>query len=597
MITTVLALTYLSLFAFLTRDYSRRHCHSQSNTNDVSAQILSPSMVTRLKTLRQRYDVPGLSVVLVASPDTLAHSNLNSSTNARWQSQILTLGSATLAGDAMDSHSLFSIASNTKLFTAVSIGLLIEDGTKLPSGQRLMWDTKMSDVLPEWGLVDVEGAREATVHDLLTMRTGVPFHQYAPNHANLSDLLHTMSHLPPSAPFRQLWQYNNDNYLILAHLIPTLTGISFPDFARDRLLSPLGMDDATFDAFVARDTGKRIEVAIRFNGDASLCGRAAERGEGLEGCLGERKSIGWWTRGSGKETMGGAGLIMSSTDITKWLAELLNPTFIPQQVLDACTCPHIPSKHPALQHSQNTSYGYGQWISSYHDAQVFSHYGFQLGQHSLLARLPSKGIALAVMNTDHELGHKVNELVMYEVLDELLGVKTVDWEQQVIGEWFENQKAEKTDHLPVCDVSTLPTLYIERAYSHPSWGTLQFGPVSSDHPKSLQRYLTSVLEEDTRRQAVVASMHGREDWYILLYPCSGNLHIWAVLQLHDEHRPEGEVAERELVRKLGSGEAWVDDEGMGMLGNWWFADSAATRRVLARLDPKGSAEVWFDRTR
>lgn len=67
-----------------------------------------------------------------------------------------------------DLQSLFAIASNSKLFTALSVGLLIENHTRLPNGELLAWDTKVKDVLPEWQLMDEYASDHVDVVDLLS---------------------------------------------------------------------------------------------------------------------------------------------------------------------------------------------------------------------------------------------------------------------------------------------------------------------------------------------------------------------------------------------------------------------------------------------
>ncbi len=63
---------------------------------------------------------------------------------------------------------MFSIASNSKLFTMLSVGMLIEHDTMLPNGEKLDWTTKIKDVLPEWKLMDEYASDHATVVDLMS---------------------------------------------------------------------------------------------------------------------------------------------------------------------------------------------------------------------------------------------------------------------------------------------------------------------------------------------------------------------------------------------------------------------------------------------
>ena len=65
------------------------------------------------------------------------------------------------------SKSIFCIASCSKLFIAIAIGILIDDDTILPNGRRLEWKTKIKDILPEWQLMSADATDHADLIDLL----------------------------------------------------------------------------------------------------------------------------------------------------------------------------------------------------------------------------------------------------------------------------------------------------------------------------------------------------------------------------------------------------------------------------------------------
>ena len=59
-------------------------------------------------------------------------------------------------------QSLFSIASNTKLFTAIATGLLVHN-----KSVELEWDSKMKDIVPGWKLMDEFASDQADLRDML----------------------------------------------------------------------------------------------------------------------------------------------------------------------------------------------------------------------------------------------------------------------------------------------------------------------------------------------------------------------------------------------------------------------------------------------
>lgn len=57
-----------------------------------------------------------------------------------------------------------AIASNSKQFTALAAGMVVTNAS-LP---ELSWETKMKDLVPDWGLRDEWADKEATLVDTLS---------------------------------------------------------------------------------------------------------------------------------------------------------------------------------------------------------------------------------------------------------------------------------------------------------------------------------------------------------------------------------------------------------------------------------------------
>jgi hypothetical protein len=52
---------------------------------------------------------------------------------------------------------MFAIASNSKPFLAISVGLLVSNKTLAEErGKEVSWSTKIRDLVPEWGLMNEE---------------------------------------------------------------------------------------------------------------------------------------------------------------------------------------------------------------------------------------------------------------------------------------------------------------------------------------------------------------------------------------------------------------------------------------------------------
>jgi hypothetical protein len=133
--------------------------------------IISPTTIDWLKGIQSKYDLPGISLGAIASPLY---------TGSEWKNQTFHLGhleNGELIDDEVsishsNSHtcwcqSLFAIASNSKFLVAISLGLLIDAGTKLADGTPLDYGTKIKAILPDWKLMDDYASSHVSLLDLL----------------------------------------------------------------------------------------------------------------------------------------------------------------------------------------------------------------------------------------------------------------------------------------------------------------------------------------------------------------------------------------------------------------------------------------------
>src|SRR4029077_14521995 len=89
------------------------------------------------------------------------------------------------------------IASNSKLFTAVALGLLVEEG-------KLRWDEPIKRFVPAIRFYNDELDRSVTIRDMLSHRTGITRHDGIWYKSTFSrrDLWDRLRYLEPAAPIR-----------------------------------------------------------------------------------------------------------------------------------------------------------------------------------------------------------------------------------------------------------------------------------------------------------------------------------------------------------------------------------------------------------
>jgi len=94
------------------------------------------------------------------------------------------------------------IASNTKLFTAVAAGLLVDEG-------KLDWDKPIREYVPSIKFYDDDLDRTVTVRDMLAHRTGITRHDLIWFKSDFSqkDLYERLRYLEPSQPPRSVFLY------------------------------------------------------------------------------------------------------------------------------------------------------------------------------------------------------------------------------------------------------------------------------------------------------------------------------------------------------------------------------------------------------
>ncbi|HEY8388179.1 MAG TPA: serine hydrolase [Parasegetibacter sp.] len=179
------------------------------------------------KTL-QVFNVPGASVAIVHEGNVLLTRGYG----------IKELGHA----DPVDEHTLFCIASNTKAFTAAAIIMLTQEG-------KLELDKPVINYLPWFRLSNNYVTAEITVRDLLVHRSGMgtgtgDLLQFPPTTYNRKEIVQRMKYLPLEMSFRSGYAYSNGMFLVAAEVIEAVSGQTWEEFVKSRILEPLGMNES-----------------------------------------------------------------------------------------------------------------------------------------------------------------------------------------------------------------------------------------------------------------------------------------------------------------------------------------------------------------
>jgi CubicO group peptidase (beta-lactamase class C family) len=144
------------------------------------------------------------------------------------------------SGACVDQDTVFHIASMSKAFTGLALGILVEEG-------RLHWETSIRKLLPDFKHFDTEIFEKSNLVDLMAHRTGLSgsMNLVAQEHGRPSlpqdQTLPFVNALHPAYPFRSRWRYNNWGPAVAALVIAKVTGMRWGTFLHEKILKSLRM--------------------------------------------------------------------------------------------------------------------------------------------------------------------------------------------------------------------------------------------------------------------------------------------------------------------------------------------------------------------
>ncbi|KAF8069841.1 beta-lactamase/transpeptidase-like protein [Lyophyllum atratum] len=456
-------------------------------------QLVAPEVEAYIHNVLSRHSSPGLAVAVVLK---------DPSTTTGFRHQLLSFGHAHTSPSPVPvtPDTLFAIASNSKLFLALSTGLLISNGSL-----NLEWTTKVASVIPEWKLMDPIASKEATLLDLLVHRTGMPRHDFAGAalDGGVPAMIANLRHLRPSAPFRSTFQYNNMMFETLSHLPMRLLNVSFESYVAQHIFQPAGMNSSTYSVedaearryppgykFPGGMEGQAIPVFAQGHQYSSSDFYAEERGT-------LRPTVPYFVRPGEERIWAGAGGVLTSVrDMVPWLSTLLNggvvphtnKTLIPPAVLARLeTGVSVSNGKAQFPELSPRVYGPAQWRYSYRGHEIIEHGGNNPGFKTQVARFPdldgkisrfpnATGLGIAVFSND-AAGGVVHESVKWRIADALLGLEEIDWYSRYVKEEDEYYAKKRRAALPRPEKPQPPPQLIPSlqnyTFSHPAYGVLR----------------------------------------------------------------------------------------------------------------------------
>ncbi len=313
----------------------------------------------------------------------------------------------------VDEHTLFGIASNTKVFTATALGLLVEEG-------KIEWDAPVVRYLPWFQMWDPWVTRQITVRDLLVHRSGLGLGAgdllwWPPSTYERREIARRLRLIQPATSFRSAYAYDNVLYLVAGEVIEAISGRTWEQFVAERILRQVGMSDSNVRHSAAENGGNV----------------AAPHGR-IDGTVRPIKPF------ASDNTNPAGGINAGATDMAKWVTVLLQDGQLADgsrlfsertsRTLQTLVTPMpigTPSPELAAQRMDFRGYALGLNVHDYRGRKIVTHTGGLPGYVSKVTMVPEIGLGVVVL-TNQESGEAFSA-ISYHVLDHYLGASDTDW--------------------------------------------------------------------------------------------------------------------------------------------------------------------------
>lgn len=310
----------------------------------------------------------------------------------------------------VNTKTLFSVASNTKSFTAAALSQLVDEG-------KINWDDKVTDYLPWFRMYNNYVTGEMTIRDLLCHRSGLKTFSgdllwYETNYSQ-DEVIKRARFLKPEYGFRSHFGYSNIMFSVAGRIIPEVTNETWQQYIKTHFFTPLGMESSLL-------TVKNIKDKK----NAAIPHHIAEGKNPLP-----LKYMQW------DNVAPAAAIISNVEDMSKWLILQMNDgvykgdtILSKKQIYEMHSAQTPDNMNPGwakyFPGKHFNSYGLGWALFEYKGLKVVNHGGGADGMISQTMFVPEKKFGIVVLT------NSINYLptaLMYYILDDYIGEPDNDW--------------------------------------------------------------------------------------------------------------------------------------------------------------------------
>ncbi|HOS71361.1 MAG TPA: serine hydrolase [Bacteroidales bacterium] len=375
---------------------------------NAGAQVITSKEIDVLvENVMKTFDVPGIAVGIVKDGKVI-HSK--------------GYGVRSLAtGQKVDSNTLFGIASNSKAFTAAALGILVDEN-------KLYWNDRVIDYIPEFRLYDPYVTSEFTIADLLTHRSGLGLGAGdlmiwpGRNDFTVNDIIHNLRFLKPVSSFRSKYDYDNLLYIVAGEIVARVSGMSWAEFIEKRIMEPLEMKGSAASFSRLKDKSNVIDAHAPVEGKVQVIDRSFN-----------------------EMAVAAGGIYSNISDMSKWVIMQLNRgryggnpgrKLFSENVHRTMWSPHtiIPVAESAEYRIHFSAYGLGWRLNDIMGYKQVGHTGGLAGIVTQVTLIP--GLNLGIMVFTNQQAGAAFRAITNTILDSYFGIRGADR----VKEYYENEK-------------------------------------------------------------------------------------------------------------------------------------------------------------
>lgn len=354
---------------------------------------------------REQWGVPGLAIAIVKDDEVIfakGYGVKSIETN-----------------EPVDENSLFAVASNSKAFTTTALQMLVDEG-------KLDWDDKVIEYLPWFEAYNPYVTANMTIEDLVTHRSGYGTFSgdllWFDTKLTREEVVKQMKYNEPDHGFREKYGYQNVMYIAAGLVIEKITGKTWDEVIRQRLLDPLNMKSTTT---TIREFNDNTNLALPhqvINGKMEIIPYY-----NLDNCA------------------PAAALNSSVMDMAQWIRVNLNKgVYEGETIFSARGHANLTSNHMVT--GANSNYGLGWSLGEYNGMKTISHGGGMPGMISGTFFMPEKNFGFVIETNAITWVTNAIENYMLDLFfgdkDEVTDYSTMYHQRY---EWFQKNRIEATD--------------------------------------------------------------------------------------------------------------------------------------------------------